>query len=217
MFSTFPRMPTAPVASTSRHPRLTFPDILRIILFSAIPLYTCFCVITSIPSVLRHTCIVGSIGVNIVHFSGGVVTLDQVRCIVYALAMSSFPSWSKPYSLLAWVVPNVTGWRGAVIHWVFAMSSSTCLLPESYGRDIEVRLFQIVLHDVAAEDIDQKTLREEYKYDYHHFSACIGVMSGFIVWYVFRLEETRWLDTFVIWAIINSFIEYVYLASLNYL
>jgi hypothetical protein len=156
MSSISARIPTAPVASTSLHPRLTFPDILRIILFSAIPIYTRFCVITSISSVLRHTCIIGSIGVNIVHFSGGVVTLDQVRCIVYALAMSSFPSWSKPYSLLAWVVPDVKGWRGAVIHWVFAMSSSTCLLPESYGRDIQVRLFETVPYDVAAEIINQK-------------------------------------------------------------
>jgi hypothetical protein len=182
MFSTFPRMPTAHVASTSRHHRLAFPDILRIILFSAIPLYTRFCVITSIPSVLGHTCIVGSISVNIVHFSGGVVTLDQVRCIVYALAMSSFPSWSKPYSLLAWVVPEVKGWRGAVIHWVFAMSSSTCPLPESHGRDIEVRSFQIVLHDVTAENIDHKPLREEYKYDYHlsvlALGLCLDSLSG---------------------------------------
>lgn len=127
MFSTFPRTPTAPAASTSRHPRLAFPDILRIILFSAIPLYTRFCVITSIPSVLRHTCIVGSIGVIIVRFSEGVITLDQVRCVVYALAMSSFPSWSRPYSLLAWVVPDVKGWRGAV----------DFMLTSTHGKDAQ--------------------------------------------------------------------------------
>lgn len=63
MASISARMPTAPAVSTSLHPRLALRDILRLMLFFAIPIYTRFCIISSISSVLGHTCIIGSIGV----------------------------------------------------------------------------------------------------------------------------------------------------------
>ena len=141
MASTSATMSTTTAASTaSLHPRLTFRDGLRFVLFLVIPIYARFCISPSIVSAFGHIYIIGITGICIVHFSGGIVSLGQVGDVVYGLAISSFPGLSKSYSLTAWIVPDIEGWRGILIYWVFMATSLIFLLPENYGSDVKVRL-----------------------------------------------------------------------------
>lgn len=141
MASTSAKTSTTAVASTSSlHPRLTFRDGLRFVLFLVIPIYAQFCISPSISSAFGHMYIIGTTGICIVHFSGGIVSLAQVGDVVHGLAISSFTGLSKSYSLTAWIVPDIEGWRGIVIHWAFIAIYLIFLLPENYGSDVKVRL-----------------------------------------------------------------------------
>jgi hypothetical protein len=143
------RSARATTSSTTRtsslHPRLTFRHILDLVLFFVIPVYTHFCISPSISSAFWHIYLTGSTGICIVHLTRGMVSLDQIGNMVYGLVISSFPRWSKSYPLLASILPNSKGWRGAVIYWAFTTLNLTCLLPEPYGRDIKVRSAEAVL------------------------------------------------------------------------
>jgi hypothetical protein len=132
--------PTAVASTSSLHPRLTFRDGLRFVLFLVISIYARFWISPSISSAFGHIYIIGTTGICIVHSSGGIVSLGQVGDVVYALAISSFASLSKSYSLTAWIVPDIEGWRGIVIHWAFIALNLIFLLPENYGSDVQVRL-----------------------------------------------------------------------------
>ncbi|KAF1939619.1 hypothetical protein EJ02DRAFT_381545, partial [Clathrospora elynae] len=137
MASTSATMLTTAVARTSSlHPRLTFRDGLRFVLFLIIPTYAQFCILPSISSAFGHIYIIGTTSICIVHFSGGIISLGQVGDVVYGLAISSFPGLSKSYSLTAWIVPDIEGWRGIVIYWAFIAASLIFLLPENYGSDV---------------------------------------------------------------------------------
>jgi hypothetical protein len=141
MASTSAKMPTTAVASTSSlHPRLTFCDGLRFVLFLVLPIYSRFCVSPSISSILGHIYIIGTTGICIVHFSGGMVSLGEIGNVVYGLAIASFPGLSRLCSLIASIVPDIEGWRGIVIHWAFIAKYLIFLLPENYGSDVQVRL-----------------------------------------------------------------------------
>jgi hypothetical protein len=141
MASASATMSTSAVASTSSlHPRLTFRDGLRFVLFLVLPIYSRFCISPSIASIFRHIYIIGTTSICIVYFSGGIVTLGEVGDVVYGLAIASFPGLSRSYSLIAWIVPDIEGWRGIVVHWAFIARSLISLLPEDYGRDVKVRL-----------------------------------------------------------------------------
>jgi hypothetical protein len=130
-------MSTTAVADTSSlHPRLTFRDGLRFVLFLIIPIYARFCISPSISSAFGHIYVIGTTSVCIVHFSGGIVSLSQVRDIVFGLAISSLPGLSKSYPLITWVLSDIEGWRGIVIHWVLIAKSLIFLLPENYGSDV---------------------------------------------------------------------------------
>jgi hypothetical protein len=84
-------MATTAVASTSSlHPRLTFRDGLRFVLFLVLPIYSRFCVLPSIASIFRQIYIIGTTSICIVYFSGGIVSLGEVGDVVYGLAIASF-------------------------------------------------------------------------------------------------------------------------------
>jgi hypothetical protein len=132
------RTPTA-ASAISLHPCLTLRDKLRFGLFFAITMYGRLCLSASVWSTFWHIYIVGSTGVCIVHFSGDYISLGQVGDIVYGLAISSFPIWSKSYRLTSWIVPEIEGWIGLLLYWAFMITKLNCLLPERYGSDIQVR------------------------------------------------------------------------------
>jgi hypothetical protein len=130
---------TVPVTDTaSLHPYISNRDVVRLALFFIIPIYTRIHILPSISSTLGHIYIAGSTGVCIVHFSRGNIPLDLVGDIVYGLLVSRLPSWGK-LLLPAWIMPEIEGWRGEVVYWAFATRVLTYLLPEYYGRDVEVR------------------------------------------------------------------------------
>ena len=145
MASASATMSTNSVASTpSLHPPLTSRDRLRFALFFIIPVYAQFCISPSISSAFEHIYIVGTTGVCIVHFSGDIVggeiiNLGLVRYIVYGLAISCFPRLGKSYSLTAWIIPEIEGWRGTVIQWAIIVRALIYLLPENYSSKVEVR------------------------------------------------------------------------------
>jgi hypothetical protein len=129
----------AAAGTTSLHPRLTPRDKLRLVLFFATPIYARLFLSASIWSAFWHIYIIGSTGVCIVHFTNGIVSLDEVWKIVSALATSSLPSFSQSFSLIAWFVPDLKGWRGTVIHYACVAITTIYLLPETYGSDVQVR------------------------------------------------------------------------------
>jgi hypothetical protein len=127
---------SAAATTTSLHPRLTPRDMLRIVLFFAIPIYARLFLPVSIWYTFWHICIIGSTSICIVHFTSGIVSLGDVRDIVFALATSGFSSFGNSFSLIAWVVPDLEGWRGTVIRYALVATATVYILPETYGSDI---------------------------------------------------------------------------------
>ncbi|KAF2828522.1 hypothetical protein CC86DRAFT_465320 [Ophiobolus disseminans] len=190
-------LPTAVTTTSSLHPRLTIRDRLRFVLFLVIPIYARLCILPSLFSAFGHICIIGTIGICIAQFSGGIVSLGQVGDVACGLAISSFPGWGKLYSLTAWVL-DIEGWRGIVIHWAFVATCLIFLLPENYGSDV-------------------KTLSAEYKHAYPLFGTYTGIFSAFIVRCFFWRREYSWYNVLIVWAILTSFVECFYLIRLNYI
>lgn len=104
-------------------------------------------------SIFRHIFIIGTTGISILHFSGGIISLGHVEDVVYGIAMSSFPGLNKSYSFIAWIVPDIEGWRGIMIQWTYIAILLIFLLPESYGRDVRVRLVLAVYLDAETDVI----------------------------------------------------------------
>jgi hypothetical protein len=161
MASSSATMSTNPITTTpSLHPPLTFRDRLRFALFMIIPVYAQFCVSPSISSALQHIYIVGTTGICIVHFSGDIVggeiiNLGLVGDIVYGLAISCFPRLIKSYSLTAWIIPKIGGWRATVMHWAIIVRFLTYLLPENYGSKVEVRSVRSIRFDTRTDVVLQ--------------------------------------------------------------
>jgi hypothetical protein len=129
---------TTGAGNSSLHPRLSFRDWLGLALFFIVPTYARFCVLPLISSVLGHIYVIGTTGICIVHFSGGIVSLGEVGNVVRGLAIATLPGLSKSYTWTAWILPDVGGWHGAMIRWAFLATSLAFLLPKNYGSDIEV-------------------------------------------------------------------------------
>lgn len=147
---------TSVPSKPSLHPRLNPLDYLRFLLFLTIPLYVQFSIPPSLASVLGHQYMFATTGICIVHFSGGAVGLDWVRHVVCGLAMSCLPNLSQSYPFLTWIVPNIQGWRGIAVNWMFAALPLIDLLPEIYGRDVQVRSIPVGLCHFKTDMIQSK-------------------------------------------------------------
>ncbi|RII07841.1 hypothetical protein CUC08_Gglean008819 [Alternaria sp. MG1] len=213
-------MSTNPIATTpSLHPPFTSRDRLRFALFLIIPVYAQLCILPSISSTLKHIYIVGTTGICIIQFSGDLVggeliNLGLVWDIVYGLAISRFPHLSKSYSLTAWIIPEIEGWRGTVIQWAIMLRSLMYLLPENYGSKVEVIL-------------------ANYKDVHSRFGKYVGIFSLFVT--ITFLESVlnknlgpvdennlkeyleTWHKVLVVWWILCFFIEYLCIVRLNYI
>jgi hypothetical protein len=205
-------------ASTpSLHPRFIFHDILRIALFLIIPIYARFCIEPSVLSTFGHVYVIGTTGVCIVHFSSGIIGLDLTGDIVHGLLVSSFPRWSNSLSLVAWIVPDIGGYRGEIIYWAFVATHVSQLLPDYYGSDIQVRYSGVCpMYISELKHADEQMLRNEYNYAYPHTTNYINIISVTVVYCAYWRKDYSWYNVLTIWAIISSCIEYAYLAYLNY-
>lgn len=70
------------------------------------------------------------------------MTIYQVGDVLYGIILCSLLHWSNSVPLLAWFVPDIEGWQGAVVHWMFMMRRLVYLLPN--GKDIEVSIISLL-------------------------------------------------------------------------
>jgi hypothetical protein len=215
--STFDRM----ADGTSAAARMGTHDMVRAVLFVAIPAYARIFLFSPLLAALGHLYIVGTILISIVHFSKNAVVSELAWDIFYGLLLSTFLSWDPQLftSIIpaAWINNTIKGWRWEVIYWMTVFRHLAYLFAEYYGSKIEVRYRQgptlivelLVIYEQVPIHVHNLAHPTTHRY--------LNIISAAIVYFFPWPEGMAWYNTISILLTVSSFIRYVFQALLSYM